>query len=33
MALIWISLSGILDGFAEWLQLCYGAFNQLLRLN
>lgn len=33
MVLIWISLSGILDGFAEWLQLCYGALNQLLRLN
>ena len=32
MILIWISLSGMLDGFAEWLQVCYGALNQLLRL-
>jgi flagellar biosynthetic protein FliR len=33
MILIWFSLSSILEGFTEWLHVCYSTLNQLLRLS
>lgn len=33
MLLIWFTVSGILEGFAEWLQLSYNTLNQMLRLH